>query len=450
MKKLLITVLVAAILLNVTVKPQRADAAFNWAALAPVAVSLPGLGHAALLVAVVAAGVYVGLHYDDIVESITARYDKIADYFDTLPTETKAEFENAGQAIKTDSDTYLPVSEAMHTAAIGYIEQYLQRQYVVPSSFAIPNISDGCSSNEQNSYSPFRINNEYQLGQTNNLRFTYNGCTATEINFGFASCCWNYPGPLYLPDGKSLSFRILQGTQNRTYIQQVNQTSSTYVYETTSTLDVNTVYNAIRTIEEYLTAMPGVTISYREQVYKDVYPEIEIPAPAADTRVYVPAGSITIPQQGEIVVSIPDTVIDQVVPKEYTESPDVPSEGIIGGIAQVFAPVIDFFKDGIVGNINDVNIDALKSIPATVTTKFPFSLPWDAGRALDAVFGQFTESNTPPIWQYVLEFRGDTHVFNIQFPQLLHNWMPFIRAFILIGFDISIIYAVRKLLGGAQ
>lgn len=98
-------------------------------------------------------------------------------------------------------------------------------------------------------------------------------------------------------------------------------------------------------------------------------------------------------------------------------------------------------------SVGDKNINwgKLKMIGNIFTTKFPFSLPWDIGRALDAVFGQFNEQNLP---QWDFKIFGET--FTIKIPDMIAGWFPITRTLILIVFDISLIYSVRKLLGGAS
>lgn len=97
--------------------------------------------------------------------------------------------------------------------------------------------------------------------------------------------------------------------------------------------------------------------------------------------------------------------------------------------------------------VGDKNIDwsKLKQIGNIFTTKFPFSLPWDIGRALEAVFGQFDEHNIP---SWTVSIYNTT--FTITIPEVFHSWFPITRNLILIAFDIGLIYSVRKLLGGAS
>lgn len=95
-----------------------------------------------------------------------------------------------------------------------------------------------------------------------------------------------------------------------------------------------------------------------------------------------------------------------------------------------------------------VKWDKLKTIPSFMTTRFPFSLPWDIGRFLDAVFPDVT-----PISELSYEFPdigGYDTSFEITVPEFFDPWMDFARAAFVYGFDISLVYAIYRLFGGAQ
>lgn len=108
--------------------------------------------------------------------------------------------------------------------------------------------------------------------------------------------------------------------------------------------------------------------------------------------------------------------------------------------------VLEFLKNWIIGNFACFDWDKLKMAGGFFTNKFPFSLPWDIGRGLDAVFGGLTESDKLPEFPIkIADWEG-----TIKIPSFFHSWFPILRIMILVMFDISLIYAVRKLLGGAS
>lgn len=97
-----------------------------------------------------------------------------------------------------------------------------------------------------------------------------------------------------------------------------------------------------------------------------------------------------------------------------------------------------------------INWDKLKFSGEIFTTAFPFSLPWDVSRALDATFGGISSTNVPDFEFEIRNFTGEKVKKIIVIPDQVTNMLPFVRSFIIIIFDVSIIYAIRRLFGGAS
>lgn len=125
-------------------------------------------------------------------------------------------------------------------------------------------------------------------------------------------------------------------------------------------------------------------------------------------------------------------------------------ESILNSIGAGIGTVVTTITTGIVGSPENVNWDKLKLAGGTFTTQFPFSLPWDISRGLNAIFGGFSEDGNIPKWDWEFSVFGEKQTWTIGFPDLIVSWMPFIKGVLLIVFDIGLIYAVRKLLGGAS
>lgn len=86
-----------------------------------------------------------------------------------------------------------------------------------------------------------------------------------------------------------------------------------------------------------------------------------------------------------------------------------------------------------------------KPLGNAFTTSFPFSLPWDLKRYLDASFSGIG-SEKP---KFALPFFGDG--VEITIPDELDKYVSFLKSFILIVFDLSIIYLfVRVMRGGSD
>lgn len=91
-----------------------------------------------------------------------------------------------------------------------------------------------------------------------------------------------------------------------------------------------------------------------------------------------------------------------------------------------------------------INWDKLKGIPTLITTKFPFSLPWDIYHILSL----FSYQGQPLQFQINEEVNGMPFAFEIDL-SWLDPYMPYFRWFILIGYAIFLIMSTRKLMGGS-
>jgi len=98
--------------------------------------------------------------------------------------------------------------------------------------------------------------------------------------------------------------------------------------------------------------------------------------------------------------------------------------------------------------VKKINWPKLKAIPMAFTTAFPFSLPWDIAKGLDATFGSIDDQKGPIKFTWNAYKESTPITFTV--PEMFLDWFKYIRTFILIIFDIGFIYAVRKLLGGAS
>ena len=98
--------------------------------------------------------------------------------------------------------------------------------------------------------------------------------------------------------------------------------------------------------------------------------------------------------------------------------------------------------------VKKINWPKLKAIPMAFTTAFPFSLPWDIAKGLDATFGSIDERKGDIKFTWNAYKESTPITFTV--PEMFLDWFKYIRSFVLIIFDITFIYAVRKLLGGAS
>lgn len=96
------------------------------------------------------------------------------------------------------------------------------------------------------------------------------------------------------------------------------------------------------------------------------------------------------------------------------------------------------------GDVTKVNWGKLQEIPITFTEKFPFSLPWDILHAVKEL------NVTPEKFKIKENFKvGNINIpIDIELPEWIDKYTPFIRFGFVMVFTIGLIYATRSLMGG--
>lgn len=144
-----------------------------------------------------------------------------------------------------------------------------------------------------------------------------------------------------------------------------------------------------------------------------------------------PSEPITNPD--DIVIGNPNPDLIPELPSEDVDyTPDVPDDDIP-------PPDSEFKCDA------KLDLDKFKSIANDFTHTFPFSIPWDIFRAIEAVFGGLESENKLSVTLPI----GNTD-FVIKVPDFFDKWQKFVKGFILIIWDLSIIYALRKWWGASE
>lgn len=90
-----------------------------------------------------------------------------------------------------------------------------------------------------------------------------------------------------------------------------------------------------------------------------------------------------------------------------------------------------------------INWEKLKGIPAIISTKFPFSLPWDVYHVLSLLNYQ----PRAPVISINEDFMGLPFQFEFDF-SFLDPYIVWFRWFIVVGYVMFLIMSVRKLMGG--
>lgn len=81
------------------------------------------------------------------------------------------------------------------------------------------------------------------------------------------------------------------------------------------------------------------------------------------------------------------------------------------------------------------------------STSFPFSIPWDIGRAIEAGFGDI--GTEKPEYEMKLKFAGKEETIKITTPKIFDDWKPFTDSLLLFTFDVLIMFGVYRFVKGA-
>lgn len=152
----------------------------------------------------------------------------------------------------------------------------------------------------------------------------------------------------------------------------------------------------------------------------------------------VPDINVSVDETGDVIIGadgIPVTGTKEI------DIPDVVTIPSIDVIQQI--PVADV---PIQANPKKIRWERLFGALGDLSTVFPFSLPWDISRAFNAIF----PSNIDELPSFKFDFVvfGEKMDFTITIPEYFDNWVSILRNFIVLFFDISMIYAIYRLFGG--
>ena len=198
---------------------------------------------------------------------------------------------------------------------------------------------------------------------------------------------------------------------------------------------------------------------------KLVTTDITVPVINADKRIPIPQNTILppgytyVPEEQVIkdpsgqIVENPETIDlpnpDPVI--EYTPEDETIIDGTPTGVPK--PPPIEGSEPDPPGGIeggtpSEIEWEKLKAIPTLFTMKFPFSLPWDAKRFMEGVFGDIPQASEFAV--DIDELMGINFDLHIRLPDYFDNLFDFSRTATVILFDLGLIYGLYRLLGGAS
>lgn len=88
-----------------------------------------------------------------------------------------------------------------------------------------------------------------------------------------------------------------------------------------------------------------------------------------------------------------------------------------------------------------IRLPKLKPLFTTISTAFPFSLPFDLYRGFNAFFADIGKEKPKIEFEF---FKGPK--INITIPKVFDDFMPFIRTLMIFTFDVGLLYAIYRLI----
>ena len=82
----------------------------------------------------------------------------------------------------------------------------------------------------------------------------------------------------------------------------------------------------------------------------------------------------------------------------------------------------------------------------TLSNAFPFSIPWDIERALNAAFGEIGSER--PGFDYTFDFMGSEKTWRVEVPKFFDAWKPFTDGLLLLIFDVGIMFGIYRFMKG--
>lgn len=218
-------------------------------------------------------------------------------------------------------------------------------------------------------------------------------------------------------------------------IKAFNSSDSEHNYTGTYTMDIVTTVEQVAGVTYYVTdyyGNPAWDLGNREVPVVVSIPEI-LGKTAEDVMAGAGSGVINPPGIGEELGTVTGW-LSNIYHKLTTIGASV------GAIANTLT-------GDIVGDISNIQIHKLQGIGGAITTKFPFSLPWDVKYLLENL--NFTDEI--PTWEVGLPnpITGGVAVIEFTIPEQFRYIINGIRTGITILFVAGLIYSTRKLLGGA-
>lgn len=102
------------------------------------------------------------------------------------------------------------------------------------------------------------------------------------------------------------------------------------------------------------------------------------------------------------------------------------------------------------GETCDVGLKIPKFLPLahSISETFPFSIPFDLYGGFEALFIEMGSER--PEFEFAFDFMGKEQSWTIAIPEYFDTWKPFTDSVLIFIFDVGIIYAIYRFMGGGS
>jgi hypothetical protein len=417
--------------------------------------SVGTLGVGLLVCGVIAAGVYVATTYSDQIDALTASAGStFTQFWNSLSSTQQNEFNSAGGSSTFD---YASTSDQSFTSTSD--TEKMTKEYMLENVFLTPH-SDSVFPFNTDSTFPSLTDSYVSAYKALTFQNYFLVPTTTQINNGHLynvvyswvqsiNGVWTKSAPQWIVDMSwnawhdhaqdsnyypaADAINIQENTNMTAPLMYLSQRHATNPYISLllpSGLDIHKsipqmISNYKQWAENYY---PGISITAETWVTN---PKI-LDIPFGNT-VKVPAGTITM-DGSQIKVKTNETVATAI------------STGTIAQPVATTGPTAVTITD--TGTLTDptTKVNNLKNL---VTTKFPFSLPWDFTTLIGSIAATPIRPEIHINQNFVIMGTSMPFKIDVNFA-FLDSWINYFRTFEILAFIGFLISATRRLLGGAQ
>lgn len=168
-------------------------------------------------------------------------------------------------------------------------------------------------------------------------------------------------------------------------------------------------------------------------------------APNATTGISREVHDDNVTVKDPVIIQNPNgTTTVKKTPTLENPNPHPSEDGVLPPPKDPNAPPVEF-PDG-ESCSDSLKLPKILPLFHSLSTSFPFSIPWDLKSGFDAVFSEMGKEK--PEFSYKFEFNGSQKEWKLSFPAYFDTWKPFTDSMLIFIFDVGLVYAIYRLMQG--